>query len=84
MRLVEQHIIKPKHQFFKECDAICFKAKNLYNYALYVTRQCFFETSKLISPNDLRKQLAATNQLDFRALPSQVSKEVLRKLGKSR
>lgn len=83
MRLVEQHIIKPKHQFFKECDAICFKAKNLYNYALYVTRQWFFETSKLISPNDLRKQLVATNQLDFRALPSQVSKEVLRKLGKN-
>lgn len=82
MNLVEQHIIKSNHSFFKECDDICFRAKNLYNYGLYVTRQYFFETSKLISANDLRKQLAKENQIDFRALPSQVSKEVLRTLGK--
>ena len=83
MRLVEQHIIKPNHRYFKECDSICFRTKNLYNYTLYVTRQWFFETGKLISANDLRKQLASTNQPDFRALPSQVSKEVLRLLGKN-
>ena len=83
MRLVEQHIIKQNHSFHKECDSICFRAKNLYNYGLYVIRQHFFKTSQMISANDLRKQLAIENQVDFRALPSQVSKEVLRKLEKN-
>ena len=83
MRLVEQHIIKPTHSFYKECDSLCFRAKNLYNYGLYVVRQHFFKTREMLSSNELRKQLASTNQVDFRALPSQVSKEVLRNLEKN-
>lgn len=83
MRLVEQHIVKKGHRFYGECDRICFLSKNLYNYGLYVVRQHFFETGLMISANDLRKQLALENQIDFRALPSQVSKEILRKLEKN-
>jgi len=30
MQLVEQHIIKKQHPFYKECDELCFKSKNLY------------------------------------------------------
>ncbi len=81
MRLVEQHIIKRNHPYFKECNDICFRAKNLYNYALYVTREAFFETGVVPSANEVRKQFAKEDQPDFRALPSQVAKEVLRKLG---
>ena len=35
MNLVEKHIIKRAHKLYNECDMICFKSKNLYNYALY-------------------------------------------------
>lgn len=83
MRLVEQHIIKKGHRFYGKCNRICFLSKNLYNYGLYIVRQHFFETGEIISASDLRKQLSLENQADFRALPSQVSKEVLRKLEKN-
>jgi len=83
LKLVEQHIIKKGHHFYDECNDLCFRTKNLYNYSLYILRQHFFETGKMISANELRKQLAKENQVDFRALPSQVAKEVLRKLEKN-
>lgn len=83
MKLVEQHIIKRGHKFFKECDELSFKAKNLYNQALYRTRQSFFETGIVPHPFELQKQMASENQIDFRALKSQVSKQVLRMLGKN-
>jgi len=83
LKLVEQHIIKKGYCYYEECDDICFRTKNLYNYSLYILRQFFFENGEMISANELRKQLAKENQEDFRALPSQVAKEVLRKLEKN-
>ena len=41
MQLVETHLITSKHSFYKECDDLCFKAKNLYNAANYIIRQNF-------------------------------------------
>ncbi|WP_279285896.1 hypothetical protein [Clostridium perfringens] len=35
---VERHIIKKSHKMWKACDELCFKAKNLYNYANYIQR----------------------------------------------
>lgn len=83
MNLVQQHIIKKGHKFYKECDNLTFRAKNLYNQALYRIRQLFIKTGEIISFPELRKQLASENQVDFRAMSSQVSKEVLRKLDKN-
>ena len=83
LNLVQHHIIKKGHKFYKECDNLTFKAKNLYNQALYRIRQSFIKTGKFISFPVLRKQLASENQVDFRAMSSQVSKEVLRKLDKN-
>jgi len=41
MRLVERHIIKTNHQFYKEIDDLAWRSKNLYNYANYLVRQSF-------------------------------------------
>ncbi len=45
MRLVERHIIKTSHQFYKEVDDLAWRSKNLYNYANYLVRQSFIEDS---------------------------------------
>ena len=42
MNLAERHIISINHPFFKECDELCFKSKNIYNLTLYKVRQGFF------------------------------------------
>jgi putative transposase len=31
MQLVERHIINKEHEFWSECDQICFLSKNIYN-----------------------------------------------------
>ena len=41
MQLVEQHLIKRSDPRFVPIDAAAFKAKNLYNAALYQVRQSF-------------------------------------------
>lgn len=83
MKLVEQHIIRPNHQFWTTCDELCFKAKNLYNQALYRMRQQFFETGIVPHAFDLQKKMQQENQVDFRALRAQVAKQVLRMLWKN-
>ena len=42
MRLVERHVIKRADPRFAVIDRAAFAAKNLYNTALYGTRQAFF------------------------------------------
>lgn len=41
MQLVEKHIIKTEHKFFKQIDALCLVSKNLYNSANFVIWQNF-------------------------------------------
>ena len=43
---VEKHKINKTHKYFKECDDLSFKSKNLYNSALYLERQNYFNFSK--------------------------------------
>ena len=45
MKLVEQHIIKSNHEFYKDLLNLCAKSKELYNTGLYVIRQHFFNKS---------------------------------------
>ena len=49
MYLVEKHIINNNHPFYKECNNICFKSKNIYNQALYNVRQFYFENKKYLN-----------------------------------
>ena len=47
MKLVEKHIIKSSHMYYKDLKDLCIKSKNLYNTALYVIRQHYFNRKNL-------------------------------------
>lgn len=92
MLLVEQHIIKQQHPFFKECDELCFKSKNLYNYANYIVRQEFIRTSKekelgliehanYLNYYDINKLVK--ENIDYCLLPRKVSNQTLMLLDKN-
>ena len=73
----ERHIIDKSNINYKNCIEICHLSKNLYNYVNYILRQSFFETKRLPSENEINKLLAKENQVDFRALPSNVSQQTV-------
>jgi len=75
MQLVERHVIKTNHKYFRECDKLCLLSKNLYNAANYIYRQNFF---KGVSTNaiEVYHQLKTTE--DYKALPSKVAQNTLR------
>ncbi len=52
MKLVEKHYINKHHIFFKECDELAFKSKNLYNGANYIVRQEFINNGKYLNAFD--------------------------------
>ena len=87
MHLVEQHIIKSKHKFYKELNHLCFLSKNLYNVGLYEIRQHFFNTKddptikyKYLNYFSLDKKLKTNKNKDYYALPSQTSQQTLKVL----
>ena len=68
--------IKRKHNFWRVCDELGFKSKNLYNLANYYCRQHFFQCSKSL---DLTKLYHATKNSDaYLALPTKVSKQIIK------
>lgn len=75
MRLVERHIIQPRHRFFSEIDRLCWLSKNLYNYANYKVRQSFIFEKKCKPYNDIQKAVQGTEP--YQALPAKVSQQVL-------
>jgi putative transposase len=94
MRLVEQHYIKPNHRYYKEIDALCFLAKNLYNRANYIVRQEFINSSKkkeqgevehatYLNYNSVQKMLQDDKDVDYYGLPTKVSQQVLKVLDKN-
>nr|DAE17711.1 MAG TPA: endonuclease [Myoviridae sp. ctn8H20] len=85
MRLVQQHIIKPSHKDYQELDHLLFLAKNLYNKALYEVRQYYFQSKedssikyKYLNYYALDKLLKEKNDVDYRALPTNNSQEILK------
>lgn len=74
MLLVEKQIIRPSNPLYKELDHLCFLSKNLYNATLYTIRQHYFETNKYQSFFTTVKNFTKENQVDFRALPANVSR----------
>lgn len=94
MRLVERHVINKNSEFYSECDDLCFKSKNLYNYANYVIRQEFIATSKLkelgltehatyFNYNYINRKFIDERQIDFYTLPVKVSNQTLMVLDKN-
>jgi len=77
MKLVEQHIIKCKNPLFKELDKLCFLSKNLYNASLYEIRQHYFNNKKYLNKYELINKFTKENNVDYRALPAQVSQQTI-------
>jgi putative transposase len=68
MRLVERHIIKQNHKWFREIDQMSFFSKNLFNCAVYLCRQAFFNGQPIPTFNQIYHELKKSD--DYQALPS--------------
>lgn len=79
MYLIERHIIKNS----KELDGICFRSKNLYNRALYLVRQHYFETKKYLNYYDINRIMIDSKDTDYYSLPCKVSNEILKLLDRN-
>ncbi|QLE46365.1 IS200/IS605 family element transposase accessory protein TnpB (plasmid) [Nostoc sp. C052] len=75
MRLVERHIIKINHRFYKEIDDLAWRSKNLYNYANYLVRQSFIKDSAYL--NNVAVFHLVKKHESYTALPAKVSNQVL-------
>jgi putative transposase len=78
MQLVEQHRIDRHDPRFAAIDAAAFASKNLYNAALYATRQAFIHQRRVTTYEELARDLKAS--VEFRALPAKVAQWVLRQV----
>ena len=79
MYLTERHVIKNN----KELDEICFKSKNLYNKALYLVRQHYFNTKEYINFFKVNQLMINSKDVDYYSLPSRVSNQTLRLLDRN-
>ena len=82
MILSERHIISPSHPYFLECDHLTFLGKNLYNATLFYQRASFFKKD-FQNYYDVNRVFTHENQMDYRALPAKVSKQVQMLVDKS-
>ena len=74
MQLVERHVIKPNHRFYREADRLSWLCKNLYNSANYIYRQNFFATQQTKA---VAVDRALTKSPDYKALPAKVAQSTL-------
>jgi putative transposase len=78
MRLVERHVIKRADPRFPALDRAAFASKNLYNKALYATRQAFFLDSSNPSYPSLYHRMKG--EPEYAALPRKVAQWVLKQV----
>jgi hypothetical protein len=60
MRLVERHIIKRNNKWFGVIDQMSFLSKNLFNCAVYLCRQAFFNSQPIPTFNQIYHSLMVT------------------------
>jgi len=75
---VEQHIIKKNNSIWKLIDELCWKSKNVYNYANYIVRQEFIKNNKWIRYNELARIVKDSEP--YRDLGSNVGQQTLKLL----
>jgi putative transposase len=78
MQLVEQHCISKSDPRYSVIDEAAFKSKNLYNAALYETRQAFFHHGVYLPYEEMDKRMQQHEA--YKALPAKVSQHVLRQV----
>lgn len=78
MRLVERHIIDKNHRFYKECDDLAWRSKNLYNYCNYRVRQSFIKDETYLDNCKIYRLVKSHES--YKDLPAKVSNQVLMSL----
>ena len=78
MQLVEQHRIDRHDTRWATIDAAAFASKNLYNAALYHTRQAYIKDHTILSYGQLDK-LMQSSEL-YHALPAKVAQWVVKQV----
>lgn len=81
MKLTEQHIITNNHPSYAFLTHETHLSKNLYNATLYLMRQDYFDKKPIRSWIDIINEFTATNNPDYRALPSKIAKQTIKKAG---
>lgn len=82
MRLVERQHIRRNHRDYEYCRKITHLSKNLYNAALYSSRQHFFDTKEYKGDYAIINDFTKENNGDYRALPTKVAKQTVRQVHK--
>lgn len=77
----ERHMINKNNKLWKYCDDLCFKSKNLYNYANYIQRQLFASDKSIMKYKDLTFELKHSEA--FKDLGSNSAQHTLKMLDKS-
>ena len=87
MRLVQKHIIKSNHEFYKDLMGIMHLSKNLYNVALYNVRQYYFKAKddttvkyKYLNYYANWRLMQSAQNPDFKALPYHIAQQVIRQV----
>jgi len=78
MQLVEQYRIDCHDSRWVAIDAAAFASKNLYNAALYLTRQAYINDQSVIGYAQLDKLMQSTSE--YRTLPAKVAQWVVRQV----
>lgn len=74
----ERHIITKSNIMWEQLDSLCFKSKNLYNYANYIIRQSFIEKEGIPKYKDLTFELKHSEA--FKDLGSNSAQHTLKML----
>lgn len=75
MQLVERHVILDE-RFYD----ICHKSALLYNFITFHYRQAIFKKQEYFSEYEISKLCTEFNQEDYRALPAQISQQVIKQV----
>ena len=82
MMLTEIHQVNKENPLYDVFDDLCFKAKNLYNAALYTFRQSFFDDDvKTLGWMEISTMFSKSKQADYESLQSKVANNVIKMLG---
>lgn len=82
MTLTEIHQVNKENSLYDVFDDLCFKAKNLYNAALYTFRQSFFDDDvKTLGWMEISTMFSKSKQADYESLQSKVANNVIKMLG---
>ena len=80
MQLTERHMVKRNNPMFKDCEAICFASKNIYNRSLYLIKQDWTNNQSYNVLNNLNEVMK--NEDCFKAIPCNVAQQTVRMVQK--